>query len=85
MPNVTLYTLSTCPWCKKTKRFLSEHNIEYSYVDYDLASVEEQTRIEAEIKRYTGGGVSFPYAVIGNVIVLGYDPERYRELLGITE
>jgi glutaredoxin len=85
MVSVKLYTLSTCPWCKKTKRFLSEHDIPFTYVDYDLASADEQHQIEAEIKRYTGSGVSFPYAVIQGVVVLGYDPDRYRELLGISE
>ena len=84
MVRVRLYTLSTCPWCKKVKRFLNEHNIVYSYVDYDLASVEEQERIAAEIFASTGGGVSFPYAVIGDTVVLGYNPERYSELLGIS-
>jgi glutaredoxin len=84
MANVKLYTLSTCPWCKKIKRFLTEHNIEYKYIDYDLASIDEQHRIEAEIKKYTGDGVSFPYAVIDGEVVLGYNPERYCELLGIS-
>ena len=83
MVRVRLYTLSTCPWCKKVKRFLNEHNVAYSYVDYDLASIEEQERIAAEILASTGDGVSFPYAVIGDTVVLGYNPERYSELLGI--
>lgn len=85
MVSVKLYTLSTCPWCKKVKRYLNEHNIVYSYVDYDLAEIDEQQRIEAEIKRYTGGGVSFPFAVVGDVVVMGYNPERYNELLGIKD
>jgi glutaredoxin len=83
MTRVVLYTLSTCPWCKKTKRFLSEHNVDYSYVDYDLASPDEQERIAAEIIATTGSGVSFPYAVIGDAVVVGYNPDRYSELLGI--
>jgi glutaredoxin len=83
MVRVRLYTLSTCPWCKKVKRLLNEHNVAYSYVDYDLASIEEQERIAAEILASTGDGVSFPYAVIGDTVVLGYNPERYSELLGI--
>lgn len=83
MASVRLYTLSTCPWCKKVKRFLDEHHIAYSYVDYDLASVEEKERIAAEILASTGSGVSFPYAVIDDVVVLGYNPDRYSKLLGI--
>lgn len=79
------YTLSYCPWCKRTKRFFTEHNIPFECIDYDLASPEEQARIEAEISAYSGGHVSFPYVVIGGEVVMGYDPDRYRALLHLGE
>ncbi len=28
-----------------------------------------------------GGGMAFPFVKIGDVIVVGYNPERYSELL----
>lgn len=79
------YTLSYCPWCKKTKKFFAEHNIRFDFVDYDLVGEEEQKRIEAEMSKHTGGGISFPYVVIGDVVVVGWNPERYKELLEIKE
>jgi len=33
---VFLYTLSTCAWCKKTKRFLQGKGVEFDFVDVDL-------------------------------------------------
>jgi glutaredoxin len=85
MAHVRGYTLSYCPWCKRAKRFFAEHRIASDWVDYDLASPEEQRRIEDEIKAYSGGDVSFPYVVIGEAVVMGYDLDRYRALLGIEE
>ncbi len=33
---VKLYALSTCAWCKKTKKFLEERNVEYEGIDIHL-------------------------------------------------
>ena len=85
MINIKLYTLSTCPWCKKAKRYFADHHIDVTVVDFDLATTDDQERIAAEIRAHTGGGVSFPYAVFGDIVVMGYNPERYSELLGIKE
>ena len=43
MKNVRMYTLSTCPWCKKTKKFFKDHEIPFEYTDYDLTD-DETTR-----------------------------------------
>ncbi len=31
----TIFTLSTCMWCKKCKQYLNDKNIKYLYVDVD--------------------------------------------------
>lgn len=82
MTKVSMYTLSTCPWCRKTKKFFNEHNIAFEYVDYDLAGEEEQERIIEEMDKH-GAGISFPYVMIGEEIVVGYNPKKYSELIGV--
>lgn len=81
MPKVTLYTLSTCPWCRKAKKFLTEHDIPFDFTDYDLADPSTQDRITRELDAAGAGG--FPFARIGDQVVEGYQPLRYAELLGI--
>ena len=49
MKPVFMYTLSTCPWCRKAKKYFADHNIPFKYVDYDLESVEQQEKIEQEM------------------------------------
>jgi glutaredoxin len=44
MPTVRGYTLSYCPWCKRTKKFFADRQIPFDCVDYDLVSKEEQAR-----------------------------------------
>ncbi|MFX1466024.1 MAG: glutaredoxin family protein [Promethearchaeota archaeon] len=79
---VSGYTLSTCPWCRKTKKFFEEKNIPFDYIDYDLASSEEQKRIRDEIVK-VGGSLHFPFVKINGEVVIGWNPEKYTKLLGL--
>jgi glutaredoxin len=80
---VFLYALSTCAWCKQTKKFLKENGIEYDYVDVDLCAEEEQEKIGKEILA-KGGRLSYPATIVDNKIVInGFYVDRIREALGI--
>lgn len=80
MKKVSMYTLSTCPWCRKTKKFFKDRNIPFDYVDYDLASEPEQEKISKEMMKYTGH-ISFPFVRIEDKVIIGYNPEQYEEQL----
>jgi glutaredoxin len=73
---VILYSLSTCGWCKKTKEFLKEQNIEYYYVDVDLLSREEREDIRNKILD-KGGRLSYPAIIIDDKKVInGFNKEK---------
>jgi glutaredoxin len=80
MKKVKMYTLSTCLWCKRTKKFFEERNIPFEAVDYDKQEEAEQERIMSEMRK-NGGGGSFPYVCIGPDIVQGYEPDEFERLL----
>jgi glutaredoxin len=80
---VELYALSTCPWCKKAKAFLDGKGVEYTYIDYDLAEADVQTRIQEEM--LAKNARSFPFAKIGEDFIVGYNPDAYTRLLGLEE
>jgi glutaredoxin len=80
MKKVSMYTLSTCPWCRKTKKYFTEHHIPFEYTDYDLADEATQERITRELDAEGAGG--FPFIRIGDQTVEGYRPDRFAELLG---
>lgn len=81
MKKVSMYTLSTCPWCRKTKIFFTQHNVPFDFTDYDLADEATQDRIMRELD--AAGANGFPFVRIGDQIVEGYRPDRYAELLGL--
>ena len=80
MKKVSMYTLSTCPWCRKTKKFFKDKNIPFDFIDYDLATEEEQDRISRDMMKYTGH-IAFPFVRIGEEVVIGYDPDKYEALI----
>lgn len=80
MAKIFMYTLSTCPICRKTKKYFRDRGIPFDYVDYDLASEDEQNRIAGEMMKHTGH-ISFPFVKIGDTVVVGYNPERFEQLL----
>ena len=81
MKKVTIYTLSTCPWCRKTKNFFNEHKIPFTYTDYDLAGEPTQKRISQELD--AAGATGFPYVRINGEVIVGYQPELYSEALAL--
>lgn len=81
MKKISMYTLSTCPWCRKTKKFFTEHNITFDFIDYDLADDATQKMIISDMKRHKASG--FPFVMINGDTVEGYNPERYTQLMGL--
>ena len=80
---IFLYTLSTCAWCRKMKRWLNDNGLEYSYVDVDLAPDTEQDGIMDDVRKWNPS-CSFPTVVVNDEECLsGYDPEKLEELLGL--
>ncbi len=77
---VILYALSTCGWCKRTKRFLEKNKIEAEIIDVDLLEGEEKTRIREEVAKHNPRR-SYPTILIDEEVVLGFDERRLMELL----
>jgi len=81
--SVVLYAISTCPWCKKAKRFLADHEIEYYYIDVDLASKEDYAEIIKDI-RSRGGRDVYPTIIVDNTILLTHpDEKKLKQILDL--
>lgn len=79
--NITLYALSTCVWCKKTKKLLTELGIAYDYVFVDLLDNIEREEAKKEVEKWNPRG-SFPTIVVDNTrSIVGYDIQKMKELL----
>jgi len=73
---VIVFTQQDCPPCGWVKNFLAERGVDFEErsIDSGLAVVRELTQ------RY--GSQSTPTVVIGDEVLIGYDPERLVQLLG---
>jgi glutaredoxin-like protein NrdH len=78
---VRVYSLSTCPTCKKVKEFLSNNGISYHCIDVDTLDSGEQWVTSKELKKYNPSG-SYPTIVIEEVL-LGFNEALLKDTLGI--
>jgi glutaredoxin-like protein NrdH len=78
---VIVYALSTCVWCKMTKQFLKDSNIEYEYVDVDLCTEKEKEKIRSDIQS-KGGSLTYPTTIIDDKkLIMGFRKDLLKEAL----
>ncbi len=80
MKKVTIYALSTCLWCRKTKKYFEDRKIPFEAIDYDKQDEAAQEAMMAEMKA-AGASGSFPFVKIGSACAQGYDPAEFERLL----
>lgn len=76
---VRLYSLSTCPACKKVKEFLNSHGVDYETIDVDTLDGGEQWVALKELKKINPQE-TFPTVVLEKSVV-GFDEENLKKLL----
>jgi glutaredoxin-like protein NrdH len=84
--DVRLYALSTCPYCRLTKKYLDEQGVTYELTEVDLLEGVQSDldspkgEAVAEVKRLSGGS-SFPVLAVGSEVVVGFNKGRINRLL----
>ncbi|HAE62075.1 MAG TPA: glutaredoxin family protein [Eubacteriaceae bacterium] len=75
---ILLYALSTCVWCKRTKKLLDKLEVAYDYIDVDKEEKEERARLEELIEKHNPA-VSFPTILIDeDECIIGYKPTEIK-------
>jgi glutaredoxin len=78
---VMVYALSTCVWCKMTKQFLKDNDIEHEYVDVDLCTEGEKEKIRRDIQS-KGGSLNYPITIIDDKkLIMGFRKDLLKEAL----
>ena len=77
MPKVTIYTTPTCVFCKMTKAFFKENNVQYAEKDVstDRAATDEMIQ--------KSGQMGVPVIDIDGQILVGFDKAGLSRLLNI--
>jgi glutaredoxin-like protein NrdH len=80
---VTLYALSTCVWCRMTKQYLKDNDVEYEYIDVDLLDEAEKSKVHQTILD-KGGNLSYPTTIVDDkTVITGYRKDQLKEVLGV--
>jgi glutaredoxin-like protein NrdH len=80
---VTLYALSTCVWCRMTKQYLKDNEVEYEYIDVDLLDEVEKSKVHQTILD-KGGNLSYPTTIVDDkTVITGYRKDQLKEALGV--
>jgi glutaredoxin len=72
---VTLYATAGCPRCDMARAFLERRSLHFGYVE-----VKEDGEAVRELIKLTGGTV-VPTLVVGDDIQVGWDLDRFTEML----
>ena len=74
MKRVILYSQPGCPPCYAAKQFLAARNIPFEYKDVqaDPAALSELVKLNSR---------STPTIVVGEEVMIGFDPDRLESLL----
>lgn len=60
---IVFYGLSTCPYCRRAKQYMEEHNITFELIDVDLLNGDERSKMVEKVREYNPA-LSFPTIVI---------------------
>ena len=74
MKRVLLYSQPGCPPCHAAKLFLQVHEVPFEYKDVQADPVALQELMELNSR-------STPTIVVGEEVMIGFDPDRLESLL----
>lgn len=81
MATLKLYALSTCIWCRKTEKHLSELGYKYDVVYVDKLAGKEKDAAMKVVEKYNPNR-SFPTLVIDDAkAVVGFKPDEIRKAI----
>jgi glutaredoxin-like YruB-family protein len=75
MSVVTVYSTPTCPWCHKTKDFLTAKGVAFTDVDVSTNETKANEMVEKS------GQMGMPIIDIDGEIIIGFNQDRLTEVL----
>ncbi|MDP3728055.1 MAG: glutaredoxin domain-containing protein [bacterium] len=74
---ITIYSTPSCPYCVQLKNYLKEQG--FKYIDIDVS--KDHKKAEEMIEK--SGQMGVPVADIDGQIIIGFNKEKVKKVLGI--
>jgi glutaredoxin len=80
---VTFYGLSTCVWCKRTRKLLEDNDVAFDFTYVDLLRGKERKEAIEQVRKWNPAG-SFPTLILdGEQSIVGFKPDQIKGALGL--
>ncbi len=81
--DITVYSLSTCAFCKHAMDFLKDRGYAFKHIEIDTLDPPKRREIKNELKEDYGKVRIFPFTVIdGDTALKGFKKEEWEKVLG---
>ena len=78
---VVIYALSTCVWCKMTKQYLKDNEVEFEFLDVDLCEPKEKEQARQQILDKSGS-LNYPTTIVDDKkVITGFRKDLLKEAL----
>ena len=74
---ITIYSTPTCHYCEAAKNFMNVNNVTFTEVDVSTDAEQRQHMVEMT------GQMGVPVIRIDDDVIVGFDEEKVKEVLGI--
>jgi len=83
-PDIIVYALSTCGFCKRAMTFLQNNGLSYRYIHVDTIPIDTKNDIKRELKEQYKVDVAFPFATVnGTKYLVGFIEADWKLTLGV--
>ena len=83
---LTVFSLSTCGFCKRALRFLENHDFSYRFIHLDEISPERKREVKDTLRARFNTSPIFPVLLVdGKRALTGFTEAQWRKTLGLPE
>ena len=80
---VKVYSITTCPWCEKVKKYLKSKNVEFEEQEFEEHNIELSEEDRDECYKISGDLIVPVTTVNGKDFVVSFDKAKLDALLGL--
>ena len=83
---ITLFSLSTCGFCRSARSYLESRNLAYRYLELNEIPPKDKIAIKKEFRKKFDKRLHFPSLIIGeDNLLIGFIKLHWEEMLSLQQ